>query len=83
MLVLVGVLHEVPKGSRCHQDKHQAPTLPHLRPLSLQDPIRSSTFIRKGIAPARIESRHLFILELIANIYFTVDFIPWMLILYY
>src|SRR6266851_4126265 len=40
------LLHAVPKGSRCHQDKHQAPTLPHIRPLSLQDPIRSSTFIR-------------------------------------
>src|SRR5258708_16510456 len=40
------LLHAVPKGSRCHQDKHQAPTLPHIRPLSLQDPIRSSQFIR-------------------------------------
>jgi len=37
VLVLVGVLHEVPTGSRCHQDKHQAPTLLHIRPLSLQD----------------------------------------------
>src|SRR6266446_8294896 len=45
-------------------DKHQAPTLPHIRPLSLQDPIRSSQFIRKGISPARI----VFILELIPNI---------------
>src|SRR5216683_5965910 len=35
-----------PTGSRCHEDKHKAPTLPHIRPLSLQDPIRSSTFIR-------------------------------------
>src|SRR6266851_4787157 len=42
------VLHAVPTGSCCHQDKHQAPTLPHIRPLSLQDPIRSSTFIRIG-----------------------------------
>src|SRR5216684_274928 len=42
------LLHAVPKGSRCHQDKHQAPTLPHIRPLSLQDPIRSSKFIRIG-----------------------------------
>src|SRR6266853_6059843 len=42
------VLHAVPTGSRCHQDKHQAPTLPHIRPLSLQDPMRSSTFIRRG-----------------------------------
>src|SRR5258707_15536901 len=25
------LLHAVPKGSRCHQDKHQAPTLPHIR----------------------------------------------------
>ena len=40
------LLHEVPKGSRCHQDKHKAPTLPHIRPMSLQDPIRSSTFSR-------------------------------------
>ncbi len=40
------LLHEIPTGSRCHQDKHQAPTLPHIRPLSLQDPIRSSKFIR-------------------------------------
>src|SRR5947209_3485227 len=31
-------LHAVPKESRCHQDKHKAPTLPHIRPLSLQDP---------------------------------------------
>jgi len=28
--------------SRCHQDKHQAPTLPHIHPLSLQD--RSGRF---------------------------------------
>src|SRR5713226_5518896 len=40
------LLHAVPTGSRCHQDKHQAPSLPHIRPLSLQDPIRSSKFIR-------------------------------------
>src|SRR5216684_4983650 len=40
------LLHAVPSGARCHQDKHQAPTLPHIRPLALQDPIRSSTFIR-------------------------------------
>ncbi len=40
------LLHAVPTGSRCHQDKHKAPTLPHIRPLSLQDPMRSSTFIR-------------------------------------
>src|SRR6266851_5381296 len=39
------LLHAVPTGARCHQDKHQAPTLPHIRPLSLQDPIRSSTVI--------------------------------------
>src|SRR5216684_1678679 len=26
-----------PDHSSCHQDKHQAPTLPHIRPLSLQD----------------------------------------------
>ncbi len=38
------LLHAVPTGSRCHQ----APTLPHIRPLSLQDPIRLSTFIRIG-----------------------------------
>ncbi len=31
-----------------HEDKHQAPTLPHIRPLSLQDPMRSSAFIRRG-----------------------------------
>src|SRR5713101_2787314 len=37
-----------PKGSRCHQDKHKAPTLPHIRPLSLQDPFRSSPFIGIG-----------------------------------
>ena len=24
------MLHEIPTGSRCHQDKHQAPTLPHI-----------------------------------------------------
>jgi hypothetical protein len=42
-----------------------------------------SALYRKGISPARIESRHLFILELIPNLYFIVDFIPWMLILYY
>jgi len=42
-----------------------------------------SALYGKGIAPTRIESRHLFILELIPNIYLTVDFIPWMLILYY
>ena len=42
------LLHAVPTGSHCQQDKHQAPTLPHIRPLSLQDPIRSSTFIRIG-----------------------------------
>jgi len=40
------LLHAVPTGARCHQDKHQAPTLPLIRPLSLQDLIRSSTFIR-------------------------------------
>ena len=39
------LLHEVSNGSRCHQDKHQAPTHLRIRPLSLQDPIRSSTFI--------------------------------------
>jgi len=42
-----------------------------------------SALYGKGIAPARIESHYLFILELIPNIYLTVDFIPWMLILYY
>src|SRR6266851_6559294 len=42
------LLHAVPKGSRCHQDKHQAPTLPHIRPLSLHYPMRLSTFIRRG-----------------------------------
>src|SRR6266446_5879427 len=26
-----------PNESKSHQDKHQAPTLPHIRPLSLQD----------------------------------------------
>jgi len=41
-----GLLHAVPTGSRCRQDKHKAPTLPLIRPLSLQDPIRSSQFIR-------------------------------------
>jgi hypothetical protein len=45
--------------------------------------VDSSTLYGKGISPARIESRHLFILELIPNISFTVDFTPWMLILYY
>ena len=35
------LLHEIPTGSRCHQDKHKAPTLPHIRPLSLQDGSRT------------------------------------------
>jgi hypothetical protein len=26
-----------PGESRCHEDKHKAPTHPHIRPLSLQD----------------------------------------------
>jgi hypothetical protein len=26
-----------PNGSCCEEDKHKAPTLPHIRPLSLQD----------------------------------------------
>ncbi len=26
-----------PAEARCHQDKHKASTLPHIRPLSLQD----------------------------------------------
>ncbi len=33
----LSLLHEVPTGSRCRQDKHKAPTLPYIRPLSLQD----------------------------------------------
>ena len=44
----------MPTRSHPHQDKHKAPTLPHVRPLSLQDatprlhsPIRSSQFIRR------------------------------------
>ncbi len=31
------LLHETPGESCCHQDKHKAPTPPHIRPLSLQD----------------------------------------------
>ncbi len=31
------LLHGTPGESRCHQDKHKAPTLPPIRPLSLQD----------------------------------------------
>src|SRR5229473_8399905 len=50
------LLHAVPKGSRCHQDKHKAPTLPHIRPLSLQDPIRSSRFIRVTVQPVKDSS---------------------------
>ena len=45
--------------------------------------VDESTLYRKGVSPTSIESRHLFILELIPNMYFTVDFTPWMLILYY
>jgi len=26
-----------PEESRCHEDKHKAPTLHHIHPLSLQD----------------------------------------------
>ena len=29
--------HHTPGESRCDEDKHKAPTLPHIRPLSLQD----------------------------------------------
>ena len=29
--------HHTPGKSRCDEDKHKAPTLPHIRPLSLQD----------------------------------------------
>src|SRR5713101_6711733 len=55
------LLHAVPTGARCHQDKHKAPTLPHIRPLSLQDgdtriPIRLSTIIRTGNAHYPIRS---------------------------
>src|SRR5581483_4388037 len=44
-----------PTGSHPHQDKHKAPTLPHVRPLSLQDggrhyPFWSSHIIRTGEA---------------------------------
>jgi hypothetical protein len=31
------VHHEIPNESRCHEDKHKAPILPCIRPLSLQD----------------------------------------------
>ena len=30
------MLHGTLAESRCHEDKHEAPTLPHIRPLSLQ-----------------------------------------------
>ena len=33
-----------PTGSHPHQDKHKAPTHPHVRPLSLQDGGRHSPF---------------------------------------
>src|SRR6266851_2420104 len=42
-----------PTESRCHQDKHKAPTLPLIRPLSLQDPMRSSTFIKVPVQPVK------------------------------
>src|SRR5216683_2800532 len=45
---------------RSHQDKHQAPTLPHIRPLSLQDPIRLSTFIR-GLSEAERSAYQYFV----------------------
>ena len=44
-----------PNQSQCHEDKHKAPTLLHIRPLSLQDggdslplhyPLRLEKFIR-------------------------------------
>ena len=31
------MLHETPTEACCHKDKHKAPTLPHISPLSLQD----------------------------------------------
>src|SRR5581483_2401439 len=42
VLVLVGERHparhyEIPLESACHEDKHKAPTHPHIRPLSLQN----------------------------------------------
>jgi len=52
VLVLVGVRPvcstQSPLARVATRDKHKAPTLPHIRPLSLQDPIRLSTFIRIG-----------------------------------
>src|SRR5581483_8364227 len=29
--------HQIPEASRCHKDKHKAPTLLRIHPLSLQD----------------------------------------------
>src|SRR5581483_12379382 len=29
--------HVIPTASACHEDKHQAPTPPHIRPLSLMN----------------------------------------------
>ncbi len=49
MLVLVGVRPvcstKSPNGSRCHQDKHKAPSLLHYRTGNAHSPIRSSKFI--------------------------------------
>ena len=35
--MLFGKASRNPNESYCHQDKHKAPTPPHIRPLSLQD----------------------------------------------
>src|SRR5260370_34980282 len=33
-----GLLHEIPTGSRYQQDKHKAPTLPHISPCPYRTP---------------------------------------------
>src|SRR5258708_35885326 len=53
---ILPLLHSNVAGTS--QDKHKAPTLPHIRPLSLQDPIWSSTFIRVTVQPGKYFSSH-------------------------
>src|SRR5229473_5301312 len=54
---ILSLLHSNNVGTS--QDKHQAPTLPHIRPLSLQDPIRSSRFIRVTVQTVKDNSSKL------------------------
>src|SRR5229473_7409494 len=53
-----------PDHSSCHEDKHKAPTLLHVHPLSLQDagrhsPIRLSKIIRVTVQPVKDSSSQL------------------------